>query len=90
MKQEITLIFENSGLSPRAKISASGDQTVLALTEKGLGVTIMPGLSLCNVSYGIEVRELDLPAYIDFGVIFKNRKTASLAVRRLLDYFGNV
>ena len=90
MKQEITLIFENSGLSPRAKISASGDQTVLSLAEKGLGVTIMPGLSLRGVSYGVEVRELDLPAYIDFGVIFKNRKTASLAVRRLLDYFVNV
>lgn len=54
--------------------------------EKGLGISILPELILKRTPYHIITKELDVPAYRTLGLAIKDRKGASLAVKRFLDY----
>lgn len=56
------------------------------MVESGLGVSILPELILRRVPYRIIARELEIPAYRKIGFALRSRKSASLAVRRFLDY----
>ena len=85
---EITALFEKSGLYPKIKYSAFSERTVLSMVKQGLGVSILPGLSLSDLPEGVTSAELDLPVYINLGLIVKNKRSASLAVKRIMDYFS--
>lgn len=52
----------------------------------GLGISILPQLILKRVPYKIIAKELDVPAYRNIELALRSRKTASLAVKRFLDY----
>ncbi|NLB08583.1 MAG: LysR family transcriptional regulator, partial [Clostridiales bacterium] len=43
-------------------------------------------LVLKRVPYRLVLKELDVPAARDIGLVLKDKKTASLAVKRFLDY----
>ena len=86
-KSEILSLFERGSLSPKIKYTVSGEQTALSMVKKGLGITILPKSSLISASEGTEAREIEIPAYINIGIIMKNKKTASLAVKRMIEYF---
>lgn len=52
------------------------------MVESGLGISILPQLILKRIPYNILIKELDVPAYRNIGVGLKDKKTASLAVKR--------
>jgi DNA-binding transcriptional LysR family regulator len=56
------------------------------MVESGLGVSILPQLILKRIPYHIVVKELDIPAYRSIGLALRDRKTASVAVKRFIDY----
>lgn len=56
------------------------------MVESGLGVSILPELILRRVPYRIVIKEQDAPAYHRIGLVLREKKTASFAVKRLLDY----
>ena len=85
---EIISIFEKSGLSLTVKYSAFSERTALAMVKQELGVSILPGLSIKDIPCGVTAVDLELPVYINLGIIIKSRKSASLAVKRILDYFN--
>lgn len=41
---------------------------------------------LKRVPYRIVAKELDVPAYRSIGLALRNKKTASLAVKRFIEY----
>jgi hypothetical protein len=41
---------------------------------------------LKRIPYRIAARELDVPAYRNIGLALRDKKTASLAVKRFLEY----
>ena len=88
VKAEISEIFEKNGLSPKVKFTTWDDYAVMSMVESGLGVSILPELILKRIPYRIVAKELDVPAYREIGLALKSRKTASLAVRRFLDYLS--
>ena len=88
-KAEISEIFEKNGLTPNVKFTTWDDYAVMSMVESGLGVSILPELILKRIPYRIVAKELDVPAYREIGLALKSRKTASLAVRRFLDYLDN-
>ena len=45
-----------------------------------------PELILKRVPYRIVAKELDVPAYRKIGIALRSKKTASLAVKRFLEY----
>ena len=85
-KAEISAIFERNNLKPNVKFTTWDDYAVMSMVESGLGVSILPQLILKKVPYNIVAKELDVPAFREIGFTMRNRKTASLAVKRFIDY----
>ena len=58
----------------------------MSMVEKGLGISILPELILKRTPYHIVTKELDVPAYRSLGFVMKDKKHASLAAKRFLEY----
>ena len=85
-KAEISEIFERNNLTPNVKFITWDDYAVMSMVESGLGIAILPELILKRVPYKIIAKELDVPAYRNIGLALRDKKTASLAVKRFIDY----
>jgi len=83
---EISEIFERNGISPRVHFTTLDDYAVMSMVERGLGISILPELILQRVPYRIVMKELDVPAYRTIGLALRDKKTASLAVKKFLKY----
>ena len=58
----------------------------MALVEGGLGISMLPELILKHTPYQIVAKELDVPAYRQIVLALRDKKTASMAVKRFLEY----
>ncbi len=85
-KTEVSEIFETCGLTPNVHFTTWDDYAIMSMVESGLGLSILPQLILKRVPYKIIAKELDVPAYRRIGLALRSRETASLAVKRFLDY----
>ena len=85
-KSEVSEIFERCGLKPKVHFTTWDDYAIMSMVESGLGISILPQLILKCVPYKIVAKELDIPAYRNIGLAIRNKKIASLAVNRFLDY----
>lgn len=85
-KAEISAIFEKHGLSPKVHFTTWDDYAVMSMVESGLGISILPNLILKRIPYEIIAKPLSEPAYRDIGIALKSSKTASIAVRRFMEY----
>ncbi|MBC8545959.1 LysR family transcriptional regulator [Clostridiaceae bacterium NSJ-31] len=85
-KTEVSEIFERCNLTPKVHFTTWDDYAIMSMVESGLGISILPELILKRVPYRIVVKELDVPAYRKIGIALRNKKTASLAVKRFLEY----
>lgn len=85
-KAEISEIFESNGLVPDVRFTTWDDYAVMSMVESGLGISILPQLILKRVPYRIVAKELDVPAYRSIVLALRDKETASLAVKRFLDY----
>ncbi|MBR3809307.1 MAG: LysR family transcriptional regulator [Clostridia bacterium] len=85
-KAEISEIFERNNLTPNIKFTTWDDYAVMSMVESGLGIAILPELILKRVPYRILAKELDVPAYRNIGLALRDKKTASLAVKRFIEY----
>lgn len=85
-KAEISEIFERNNLTPNVKFTTWDDYAVMSMVESGLGIAILPELILKRVPYKIIAKELDVTAYRNIGLALRDRKTASPAMKRFLEY----
>lgn len=85
-KAEISEVFERYKLTPKIHFTTWDDYSIMSMVESGLGISILPELILKRVPYKIVAKELNVPAYRSIGLALKNKKTASLAVKRFIDY----
>ena len=85
-KAEISEIFDRCGISPNIHFTTVDDYAVMSMVEKGLGISILPELILRRTPYHIVIKELDVPSFRCLGIAMRDRKNASLAVKRFLEY----
>lgn len=85
-KAEISEIFEKCNIEPKIHFTTWDDYAIMSMVESGLGISILPELILQRIPYRIVTKELDIPAYRKIGLAMRDKKTASLAVKRFLDY----
>lgn len=85
-KAEITELFDQCSLTPQVHFTTWDDYAIMAMVESGLGVSILPALILKRIPYRIVTKTLDIPAYRNIGLALRSKKTASLAVKRFLEY----
>ncbi len=83
---EISEVFKNNNLSPNVRFTTWDDYAIMSMVESGLGISILPELILKRIPYKIVIKELSLPAYRNIGIALRETKTASLAVKRFLEY----
>ena len=79
-------IFERSNLKPKVHFTTWDDYAIMAMVESGLGISVLPELILKRIPYRIVTRELEIPAYRNIGLAMRNRKGATPAVKRFLEY----
>lgn len=85
-KTEVSEIFERNQLKPNIHFTLWDDYAILSMVESGLGISILPELILKRIPYHVVIKELNVPAYRNIALALRDRKTASLAVKRFLDY----
>lgn len=85
-KADISPIFERANIAPTIRFTTWDDYAIMAMVESGLGISILPELILQRIPYRLVAKELQVPAYRKIGLAMKDKKSASLAVKRLLDY----
>ena len=86
VKSEISQIFEKSGLVPKTHFTTWDDYAVMSMVESGLGISILPELILKRIPYKIITKELEIPAYRNIGFALKDKKRASIAVKKFIEY----
>lgn len=87
-KAEVSEIFERNNLTPRVHFTTWDDYAIMSMVESGLGISILPQLILKRIPYKVVAKELDVPAYREIALALRERKNASLAVKRFIDYLG--
>lgn len=85
-KAEVSEIFERCNVTPQVHFTTWDDYAIMSMVESGLGISILPQLILKRVPYRLVAKELDVPAYRNIGLALRDKKTASLAVKRFLEY----
>ena len=58
----------------------------VSMVESGLGISILPELILKRIPYRIVARELEIPAYRNIGLAWKEKKGNSPMLKRFLEY----
>ncbi|SHK73990.1 LysR family transcriptional regulator [Desulforamulus aeronauticus] len=86
VKAETAEIFERNNLVPHVRYTTWDDYAIMSMVESGLGISILPELILKRIPYRIVAKELSVPAYRTIGLALRSQKTASLAVKRFLEY----
>ncbi|NMS88359.1 LysR family transcriptional regulator [Clostridioides difficile] len=85
-KTEISEIFERHNISPKVHFTTWDDYAIMSMVESGLGISILPQLILQRIPYRIVAKELEVPAYRNIGMVLRDKKSTSLAVKRFIDY----
>ena len=83
---EVSEVFERNGLKPRVHFTTWDDYAIMAMVESGLGVSMLTEMILQRTPFRIVAKELDVPAFRETALALRDRKTASLAVKKFLEY----
>ena len=62
------------------------DFAIMAMVEKGMGVSILPELILRRIPYSIEIRSLREPYFRPIGLAMKNAEHLMPAVQKFIEY----
>lgn len=84
--REISEIFEQNNLTPKIHFTTWDDYAIMSMVESGLGISILPELILKRVPYNIVSKKLDIDVHRNIGFVLRDMKTASLAVKRFMEY----
>lgn len=81
---EISEIFTIHQIAPNVQFVEKDDYAVIAMVEKGLGISILPELVLKNISRKVVYKELEIPSYRDLGVAVKDTTMLSTSAQIFL------
>lgn len=85
-RREVTNILEKQGLSPRINLTTWDDYAIMAMVERGLGISILTEMILRRCPYNIVAKSMSEPVYRDIVLAFRSQETASLALQRFIEY----
>lgn len=86
---DINRVLEENSIQPDVKFIAGDDYAIMAMVEKGLGISILPELVLRGQQRSIHMIELDEPRYRSLGVGVSSLKLLSPATKKFLNYIQN-
>ncbi len=83
---DINRVIEGSSFIPKVKYTVADDYAIMAMVEKGLGISILPELVLRGQQRNIRLIGLEEPKYRSLGIAVNSLKHVSPATKRFLDY----
>lgn len=83
---EVPTLFQQRGLSLRARLTTWDDYAIMSMVESGLGVSILPSLILKRIPYHIVIKPLADPVYRRIGLGLRDTGSPSPAVKRFMEY----
>ncbi len=85
---EIAGIFAQHQLNLQVRYTLWDDYAVMAMVEKKLGISLLPQLTLQNIPYRITTRETEPLTGRDIGLVYRDTKTQSRAVKTFIGYLS--
>ncbi len=85
-RTEVSDLLERSRVQPDIRFTTWEDFAIMAMVEKGMGVSILPDMILQRIPYRLEIRSLRKPYYRSIGLAFKNRDHLTPAAKKFIDY----
>ena len=85
-KTEVSDLLSSYHVHPDIRFTTWEDFAIMAMVEKGMGISILPDLILKRVPYKIEIRPLEEPYYRSIGLAMKNNKNLTPAVQKFIEY----
>lgn len=84
---EIAEIFRRCGVpQPNAAYTVNDDYAIIAMVERGLGVSLLPELLLRRTPYHIALKPLEPAQFRDIALACRGRHDASPLVRRFITH----
>lgn len=85
-KTEVSDLLERAHVRPDVRFTTWEDFAIMAMVEKGMGVSILPGMILRRIPYRVEIRSLQKPYYRAIGLAAKNQEHMTPAVKKFIEY----
>ena len=82
----VSEVFQKENLQPHIKLTTWDDYAIMAMIERGFGVSVLPELILQRKPYKIVSKSLTKPVYREIAMVIREYKTASLAVKCFMNY----
>lgn len=86
---DVQRVLEKAGIKPNIKFSAGDDYAIIAMVEKGLGISILPELVTRFQYERVAMLELEQQSFRSLGIAVNSMKYASPATRRFLQHVQN-
>ena len=84
-KTEVSDLLERHQVKPEIAFTTWEDFAIMAMVEKGLGISILPDMILRRIPYRLEIRPLEDPYYRTIGLAFRDRKKFTPAVELFVE-----
>ncbi|MBU5345918.1 LysR family transcriptional regulator [Paenibacillus lautus] len=83
---DVNRMLEKARIKPDIKYTLSDDYAIMAMVEKGLGISILPELVLRGQRRNIRLIELKEKSFRSLGIGVNSMREISPATKRFLDY----
>jgi DNA-binding transcriptional LysR family regulator len=85
---EVFDYFRQHGVHPNTRLTLWDDFVAMALVEKNIGISIMSSTILRRTPFDLEIRDLEVPLNRKIGLVLKDRKLCSVAMKSFINYLG--
>ena len=83
---EVDAILQQRGVHPRINFTTWDDYAIMAMVEKGLGISILTEMIMRRCPYDVVALPLDKPVYRNIALAFRGKGRTSLALQRFIEY----
>lgn len=83
---DVNRMLEKARIKPDIKYTLGDDYAIMAMVEKGLGISILPELVLRGQLRNIRLIELNEKSFRSLGIAVNSMREISPATKRFLDY----
>lgn len=81
INDDIRRILRNNNISPKIKYEVAEDQTIIAMVQSGLGISILPEMVLLKSTHKVCAIDLEKTSFRTIGLAFNSIKTISPAAK---------
>lgn len=85
-KTEVSELLEHAHVQPDIRFTTWEDFAIMAMVEKGMGISVLPDMILQRIPYQLEIRSLQKPYYRAIGLAVKDQRHLAPAVRKFIEY----